>query len=802
MTHPVRLTAVLTHPIQYYAPWFRHVHEHAPEIALTVVYAVRPTAEQQGVGFDRVFAWDVPLTEGYRSIVVREARAGERIDSDSFGGVDVPEIGDAIASTMPDVVMINGWYSKTLVRALGACRRLGVPTLYRGDSHLDSAPAGWRRPLWAIKTRGLLRMFDGYLSPGTRVDRYLRRFGVPDHRVFRVPHGVDHEMFATTAAPYQGREARSAARRDIGVDDRAFVVLFAGKLVDRKRPRDLVRAVARLREPATIVVAGAGPLDGAVRAEASRLGVDLKILGFLNQTELGRAYALADCLALPSDRSETWGLVVNEALATGLPVVVSDAVGCAPDLVRDDTGRQFPLGDVSALADALDGIRAAQRGGHDFAPVCRAAIAASGFTTMTTGLVRAARSVIPQSPGPEPDWTSAPQRIVACCGGMVIAGGLERITFEVLRVLGERGAATHAIVNGWENFRITPLAEASGAAWSVGPYWYPMRRRNLTPAIAAGMIAETVRVSADLLRVARRVRPTHVLLPDFHAVLRNAPALWWLRLRGVRTIARLGNAPPGGTFNRLLWRFAIDPFVDQFVANSDFTRGELLAHGIRPGKVRTIVNMAPRRAGAWEPDAPRIPGRLIFVGQIIPEKGLDLLLDALAIVRGRGLEATLDVVGDVDGWEAPANRGHRASLRARAARPDLDGAVAFLGYREDVPQLMARASLHCCPSRPEQREAFGNVVVEAKASGVPSIVTPSGDLPDLVAHEVDGWVCGAADAPSIAAGIEYFLTRPEALAAAGRAAHASSLAYGADRFAAAWASVFTTQELEHSNALC
>src|SRR5205814_2406559 len=130
MTRPVRLTVVLTHPIQYYAPWLRHIHEHAPEIALTVVYAVRPTAEQQGVGFDRAFEWDVPLTGGYRSIVVREARAGERIDSDSFRGVDVPEIGDVIASTTPDVVMITGWYSKTLVRALAACRRLGVPALY------------------------------------------------------------------------------------------------------------------------------------------------------------------------------------------------------------------------------------------------------------------------------------------------------------------------------------------------------------------------------------------------------------------------------------------------------------------------------------------------------------------------------------------------------------------------------------------------------------------------------------------------------------------------------------------------
>ena len=803
MTHPVRLTVVLTHPIQYYAPWFRHIHEHAPEIALTVVYAARPTPQQQGVGFDRAFEWDVPLTAGYRSIVVRDAARGERIDSDSFSGLDVAEIGDAIGSTKPDVVVITGWYSKTLVRALVACRRLGVPTLYRGDSHLDSAPPGWRRPLWSLKTWWLLRMFDGYLSPGARVDRYLRRFGVPDHRVFRVPHGVDNEMFARTAAPYQVRDARAAARREIGVEADVFAVLFVGKIVERKRPLDLVRAVARLDAPTAIVVAGAGPLEPALRAEAARLGVDLRILGFLNQTELGRAYAIADCLALPSDHSETWGLVVNEALATGLPVVVSDAVGCAPDLVRDgETGRRHPLGDVSGLADALDAIRRAQAAGHDFAPVCRAAIGDSDFAAMTTSLVRAARSVIPHSPRPEPEWASARQRVVACCGGMVIAGGLERITFEVLRVLRERGAATHAIVNGWENFRITPLAESSGATWSVGPYRYPLRRRNLTPAIVAGMIVEMARVSSDLLRVARRVKPTHVLLPEFHAVLRNAPALWWLRLRGVRTIARLGNAPLRGTFYRLLWRFAIDPFVDHYVANSNYTRDELLAHGIRSDKVRTIVNMAPRRTAAWDPDASRVPGRLIFVGQIIPEKGLDLLLDALAIVRGRGIDATLDVVGDIDGWEAPANRGHRAALRARAGRADLDGAVTFLGYREDVPQLMSRASLHCCPSRPEQREAFGNVVVEAKASGVPSIVTPSGDLPDLVTHKVDGWVCDAADARSIADGIEYFFGRADALAAAGRAALASSAAFGEDRFASAWAAVFVTQELEHSNALC
>ena len=89
MSFPVRLTAVLTHPIQYYAPWFRHIHAHAPGIALTVVYATQPNAEQQGVGFDRSFEWDVPLVDGYRSVTVRRAQSGDRIDTARFMGLDV-----------------------------------------------------------------------------------------------------------------------------------------------------------------------------------------------------------------------------------------------------------------------------------------------------------------------------------------------------------------------------------------------------------------------------------------------------------------------------------------------------------------------------------------------------------------------------------------------------------------------------------------------------------------------------------------------------------------------------------------
>jgi len=108
--NPIRLTVVLTHPIQYYASWFRYIEAHAPEIALTVIHATEPTPEQQGVGFNRAFTWDVPLTTGYRSQTVRSARPDDQIDSSHFTGLDVPEIGNAVAGTSPDVVLVAGWY--------------------------------------------------------------------------------------------------------------------------------------------------------------------------------------------------------------------------------------------------------------------------------------------------------------------------------------------------------------------------------------------------------------------------------------------------------------------------------------------------------------------------------------------------------------------------------------------------------------------------------------------------------------------------------------------------------------------
>jgi glycosyltransferase involved in cell wall biosynthesis len=188
-----------------------------------------------------------------------------------------------------------------------------------------------------------------------------------------------------------------------------------------------------------------------------------------------------------------------------------------------------------------------------------------------------------------------------------------------------------------------------------------------------------------------------------------------------------------------------------------------------------------------------VAGRVIFVGQIIPPKGVDLLLDAVAQLRRRHVDVTVDIVGDIDGWESPEYAGYRARVRARAAAPDLAGGVRFLGLREDVPTLMAAASVHCLPSRPEQKEGFTVTTLEAKHAGLPSVVTRSGALPEMVRHEIDGWICGEVTASAIADGLEYFLTDADRARRAGEEARAWERAFSSSRFASAWAEVFASR---------
>ncbi|HEY2906562.1 MAG TPA: glycosyltransferase [Vicinamibacterales bacterium] len=786
MSAPIRLTIVLTHPVQYYAPWFRHIHKCCADLALTVIYATQPSAAQQGTGFGQDVQWDVPLLAGYESRVLRTASSSTHVGADRLFGADAPQIDQALLDSRPDVVLVMGWHSTTYFRAMRTARREGIPLMVRGDTNLLSAPRGWKRPLWSARTRWLLKRFDACLSVGLRTGAFYRYFGVPDRQVFDTPHCVDNDLFAQSSLD------RARCRARFGLSPSAFVPLFVGKLEDKKRPEDLIRAAAALTGAPEILLAGAGPLDARCRSLAAELGVRLVPLGFVNQSEMPAAYAAADCLVLPSDRRETWGLVVNEALSAGLPAVVTDEAGCAPDLIAPATGIIVRTGNIEEMSAALGGIRDRLAAGHNFKPACQAQAARYSFSRATEGLAEACRHVTRERRGEHESAAAEPaSRVLACCGSMVLVGGLERMTFEVLGVLRQRAVPVHCIVNYWGNVHIVPLADRIGASWSTGFYLYRFARRSRRPLDWLRFGADIALTSAGLVRDSARFRPTHIFVSDYVTAVRNAPALFLLRLLGKRVVMRLGNAPDQGTFYHWLWKLGVNPFVDFFVCNSEFTSRELGTHGVPPTKRKVVAHTPPTRGSAAPPNIDRDSGRIIYVGQIIPEKGLDLLLDAMGMLVQRGHDVRLDVVGEMTGWVPPEHEAYRQRVSARASASDLRGRVSFLGFRDDIPTLMARAAIHCIPSRREQREAFGIVVIEAKQAGIPTVALASGALPELISQGEDGWVCEAETAASLAEGLEYFL-QPDRLQRGMAFARASAANYGRGRFEQAWRGIFAS----------
>lgn len=338
-----RIGFLVSHPIQYYAPIFR---ELARRCDLTVFFAHRQTAEQQArAGFGVAFDWDVDLLSGYDSrFLVNVAR---RPSTDRFTGCDTPGVADEIARGRFDAFVVPGWALRSYLQAVRACRRLGVSVLVRGDAQLGMQRNSAVRIAKALAFPHLLRRFDGFLYVGQRNREYLLHYGVPAQRLFFSPHCVDNDAFAAASSAIHRPHGR---RR----------VLFVGKLIGRKHPADLLHAVARLRDkPVQISFAGAGELESELRNIAAASSVDADFIGFVNQSELPGVYASADVLVLPSDGQETWGLVVNEAMACGIAAVVSDVVGCGPDLIDPgQTGATFPFGDVSALASAIESVLA------------------------------------------------------------------------------------------------------------------------------------------------------------------------------------------------------------------------------------------------------------------------------------------------------------------------------------------------------------------------------------------------------------------------------------------------------------
>ncbi|HEX2852737.1 MAG TPA: glycosyltransferase family 4 protein [Opitutaceae bacterium] len=346
-----RLAVVLSHPTQYYSPWFRWLRANTPlEFRVFYLWEFGVTA-QRDPKFQTTFKWDVDLLSGYEHEFVPNTARDP--GTHRFGGLRNPTLTARLAAWRPAAVLMFGYNFAAHLRAIAWARRRGIPLIFRGDSHLMGR--GAPRPWVALALRILYAQFAAFPSVGAANRDYYRGLGVPERKLFFSPHSVNAALFDPDEPSH--RDAAEALRRRLGLAPETRVVLFAGKLVPDKQPRELLQAFLSL-QPAdtTLVIVGEGPEKTALQeiARTAPAGA-VHFLPFANQSEMPATYLLADLFVLPArGHYETWGLAVNEAMHMGTPALVSDLVGCQRDLVTDgETGWVFQTGRPDALKQKL-----------------------------------------------------------------------------------------------------------------------------------------------------------------------------------------------------------------------------------------------------------------------------------------------------------------------------------------------------------------------------------------------------------------------------------------------------------------
>jgi glycosyltransferase involved in cell wall biosynthesis len=325
-----------------------------PAIDLTVLFCsewgLRPYRDQ---GFGRDVQWDVPLLGGYRSTFLRNW--SWRPGLDRFWGVLNPSVVQWIVTQRYDAVLVYGWARATNLLAIGAALASNMPLLLRGETNLLNSLPSFKRRFKAAVLKPLFAVTSGFLSIGRHNTEFYRAWGVPAGKIYLTPYSVDNDYWLAQAAQFSA--CKSQLKGDLGFGPETPVILFSGKLISTKRPLDLLQAFESVskRLPCGLVFLGDGQLRGQLEGYARDRGLtNVKFVGFKNQTEIAPYFAMSDVFVLPSG-FEPWGLVVNEALCFGLPVIASDKVGATGDLVLPGVnGFIYPAEDVAALTAHLE----------------------------------------------------------------------------------------------------------------------------------------------------------------------------------------------------------------------------------------------------------------------------------------------------------------------------------------------------------------------------------------------------------------------------------------------------------------
>ncbi|MFC0514562.1 glycosyltransferase family 4 protein [Mucilaginibacter angelicae] len=349
----MRLAIITTHPIQYYAPVFKLLQEQQG-LEIKVFYTWGEKAKEKfDPGFGKAVSWDIPLLEGYPYQWALNTSPAP--GSHHFKGIITPGLIQDIRNYAADALLVYGWAYAGHLKVIRHFKNR-IPVFFRGDSTLLDKEKGIKQLMRTIFLKWVYRHIDHAFCVGSNNKAYFKKYGLKEKQLSFAPHAVDNERFG---APQT--EKAALIRRNLGIGPSALLILFAGKFEQKKSPQLLLDAFLTLNTPeAHLLFVGNGGLETRLKTRAAGKR-NVHFLEFQNQSAMPAVYQACDLFCLPSaGPGETWGLAVNEAMAAGKAVLVSDKCGCAADLVKPENGLCFKNEDINDLITALKTLTASK----------------------------------------------------------------------------------------------------------------------------------------------------------------------------------------------------------------------------------------------------------------------------------------------------------------------------------------------------------------------------------------------------------------------------------------------------------
>ncbi len=343
-----RLAIITTHPIQYYAPVFKLLTERK-RIDIKVFYTWGISAQHKhDPGFGKTIDWDLPLLHGYNYEWLENT--SNNPGSHNFKGIVNPGIIERINAFQPEAILVFGWAYSSHLKVLRHFKGK-LPVWFRGDSTLLDERGGIKAVLRALFLKWVYQYIDHAFYVGENNKAYFKKYGLTEQQLTFAPHAIDNERFTISQVTEVAK-----LKAKLGIKESDIVLLFSGKLEAKKAPGLLLDAFMNLNKPSLhLIFVGDGDLASVLKTKA--LGrTNIHFLGFQNQQYMPVVYQTCDLFCLPSKGpDETWGLAVNEAMACGKAVLLSDKVGCAANLVEPGkNGNIFESQNVNALQQALE----------------------------------------------------------------------------------------------------------------------------------------------------------------------------------------------------------------------------------------------------------------------------------------------------------------------------------------------------------------------------------------------------------------------------------------------------------------